>query len=560
MTDTQATTHTPIHPAARMHAQEHLQGKLSRREFLTRSTALGVGAATAYALIGLDAPALAQATAQQGGTLRIQTDVRPLKDPRLWDWSQIANFGRGWLEWLVEYQKDGSIRPMLLESWEVNDDATEYVLNVRPGITWNNGDPFTAQDVARNFERWCDRGLEGNSMASRMGDMIDPDTGRAKDGVIEVVDDTTVRLNLTSPDISIIANVSDYPAAVVHSSYDGGDFMAEGQAVGTGPYLPESLEVGLKGVLVKNPDHAWWGADVEGFGGATLDRIEYIDYGTDPSGWLAAIESEEVDMLYETVGEFVEILDTLDVVKSEALTANTITIRPNQQAEVNGVRPYEDVRVRRALQLATDNNVLLELGYSGYGIPAANHHVAPLHPEYAEVPPVPYDPAAALALIEEAGMADFEHDLISLDDDWRKNTTDAVAAQLRDAGIQVKRTILPGSTFWNDWAKFPFSSTNWNMRPLGVQVLALAYRTGEAWNETGYSSAEFDALLSEAMGIADADRRREVMARLQTLLQEDGVTIQPYWQTIYRHYRPNVIGAEMHPTYEIRPYMLGLAA
>ena len=69
----------------------------------------------------------------------------------------------------------------------------------------------------------------------------------------------------------------------------------------------------------------------------------------------------------------------------------------------------------------------------------------------------------------EAGMADYEHELISIDDDWRKNTTDAVAAQLRDAGIKVKRTILPGSTFWNDWAKYPFSSTNWNHRPFATQ-------------------------------------------------------------------------------------------
>ena len=73
--------------------------------------------------------------------------------------------------------------------------------------------------------------------------------------------------------------------------------------------------------------------------------------------------------------------------------------------------------------------------------------------------------------MKEAGLADFEHELISLDAGFEKDTTDAVAAQLRDAGIKVKRTVLPGSTFWNDWAKYPFSSTNWNHRPLGTQVL-----------------------------------------------------------------------------------------
>ncbi len=128
---------------------------------------------------------------------------------------------------------------------------------------------------------------------------------------------------------------------------------------------------------------------------------------------------------------------------------------------------------------------------------AENHHVCPIHPEYAELPPQVVDPAAAKALIAEAGHADTEFELISLDDGWQTGTCDAVAAQLRDAGINIKRTILPGSTFWNDWLKYPFSATEWNMRPLGVQILALAYRSGEAWNESGLRNAEFDAALAE---------------------------------------------------------------
>jgi len=107
--------------------------------------------------------------------------------------------------------------------------------------------------------------------------------------------------------------------------------------------------------------------------------------------------------------------------------------------------------------MAVDNAVLRELGYAGRGLVAENHHVGPMHPEYAELPPRKVDPAAAKALMDEAGRADFEHELFSIDDAWRKDTTDAVAAQLRDAGIKVKRTILPGSTFWNDWTKYPFS-------------------------------------------------------------------------------------------------------
>ena len=166
----------------------------------------------------------------------------------------------------------------------------------------------------------------------------------------------------------------------------------------------------------------------------------------------------------------------------------------------------------------------------------------------------------AKALMDEAGMGDYEHELISIDDTWRKNTTDAAAAQLRDAGIPVKRTVLPGSTFWNDWAKYPFSTTDWAQRPLGVQVLALAYRSGEPWNETAFANEEFDTLLGQALAIADADQRREVMAKLQEIMQNEGVIIQPYWRSIYRHHKSNIVGADMHPTFEIHVSKLGFAA
>ena len=522
-------------------AGEVKAGQMDRREFLALASAFGASTAVAYSMIGLAAPTKALADEpKKGGTLRVAMSVKAQKDPRTYDWTEMANVTRSWLEPLVRYTHQFTFEPVLLESWDVNDDATEYTLHLRKGITWNNGDAFNADDVVANLNRWCEKEASGNSMAARVGALIDTKTGKAKDGAITKVDDLTVKLKLNEPDIAIIPGFTDYPALVVHRDFDKDGADPIKKPIGTGPFELVSYAVGTKAVVKRRENGKWWGSETP------LDGVEFIDYGTDFNATLNAFESGEIDLDFETPADFIDALDKMDLVKSEVATATTLVARTNITH-----KPYDDQRVRNALQMAVDNDAVMQLGYAGRGTVGENHHVAPIHPEYYPLPKKTRDAAAAKKLMADAGQADFEHELITVEDEWQKNTGDAIAGQLRDAGIKVKRTVLPGSTFWNDWTKYPYSMTIWYMRPLGVQVLALGYRSGEAWNETAYANPDFDAKLKQALSLADPDKRKEVMKDVEQILQDSGVIIQPFWQKLYCHMGKKVKNYGMHQTYQM---------
>ena len=213
-------------------------------------------------------------------------------------------------------------------------------------------------------------------------------------------------------------------------------------------------------------------------------------------------------------------------------------------------KPFDDPRVRKAMRLAVDSRSVLDLAYRGQGLAAQHHHVCDIHPEFAKLPYMERDVEAAKKLLAEAGHPNGIDVEIAAkpDPSWELLAVQAMVEQWKDAGIRVKINVLPSAAFWDVWDKVPFGFTEWTHRPLGVMVLALAYRSGVPWNESHYSNPEFDSLLTKAEGTADVEKRRAVMAELEKIMQEDGPITQPIWRGLITGFDKRVKGFKLHPT------------
>jgi peptide/nickel transport system substrate-binding protein len=555
--------HTLI-PTLKRQLVDHL---IDRREFLRYATLLGMAAPAAYAFIEqvtgqrLARPAAAQGALPKGGTLRLAMRCQDLKSPHTYSWVESSNSARQVLDYLTVTGVDNVTRPGLVEKWEASPDLKTWTLRLRRSVKWHNGRQFTADDVVWNLKRVLDPKTGSSVLGLMKGFLLeDVETGEKDDkgnpkkssrlwdaNAIQKVDDFTVRLNGKSAQLAVPEQLFHYPLLILDPA-ENGEFKVGSN--GTGAFQLVANEVGRKQVL-KARKEGYWG------GGPYLDQIEFIDLGDDPAAAVSALASRQVDGLYGADIVQLEALQKIPHVQMyQVTTAYTATAR------MQPVKPFDDKRVRQAMRYAVDSNVILQVAHRGLGQAGEHHHVSPVHPEYAKLPALTRDVARAKRLLTEAGYAGgIDVELVCRPQPgWELLAVQTMVEQWKEAGIRVKINVMPSTQYWEVWTKVPFGFTTWAHRPLGVMSLALAYRTGVPWNESKYSNPEFDRLLTQAEGTLDVNSRREITARLEQILQDDGPIVQPVWRAIFTFHDKRVLGFRPHPTLYIFGHQLALQA
>jgi peptide/nickel transport system substrate-binding protein len=529
------------------------KGRITRREFLRNATLLGMSLASASAFLASCAPKpeptatpkpVAAPTAtpkpagpKRGGTIRGSMQVIRIDHPARYSWVYDANVTRHVCEYLTLTDGKNITHPYLLEKWEASDDLKTWDLHLRKNVTWNNGDAFTADDVVFTMKEWLNPDV-GSSILGLMS-YLQP-TG------IEKVNDHLVRLHLDVPEIAVPEHLFHYPAQVMHHDFEG-DIIA--QPIGTGPFTMEEYSVGERAVLKARDDYWQMGADGKPL--PYLDEIIYIDQGEDQTAAVTAIKAGQIDHIYDVTPATWEALKDFEGVKVHSVgTARTRILRMRVDMD-----PWKDVRVCKALKLCQKRQRILDLAFFGEGLIGQDHHVAPVHPEYAEVPTPEYDPEQAKALLADAGFPDGLDVELAVGNGWPDVV--AYAETLKEdaaaGGFNITLNTMPNSQYWDLWTEVDLGITPWTHRPLGTMVLNLAYICDAdgnpvPWNETRWCDDEFTELLVQANGTLDVEERRKIMKKLEEIQMERGSIGNAYFFTTWIIMNKKFQNVHPHPT------------
>ncbi len=454
-------------------------------------------------------------------------------------------------EFLVDRDKELGLRPSLAVSWtQVN--PTTWRVKLRPGVTFHDGTPFTADDVVFSYER-------------ARADTSQLRVYSTAAGVPKKIDDLTVEFTTSGPNpvelehmatINIMSKAwCEKNRATKPQNYkDHEDMITAHKANGTGPYMLVAREPDVKTVLKKNPN--WWGIKTGLFDG-NIDDVVYTPIVSDATR-VAALISGEVDLINDPPPQDVPRLAQTPGIKVIEGTENRVVFIGMDQnrdellySNVKGKNPFKDKRVRQALYQAIDIEAIRTSTMRGLAKPTGALLPSPRYSSPEIEKRLPFDRERAKKLLAEAGYPNgFE---VTLDCPNNRYVNDekicqALAAMWSQIGVATRVNAMPRANYFPKIEKLDTSlyMLGWGgaaIDPIFIlqPVLSTYNNKGDGdYNYGRYSNPKLDALTAKVKVDMDPDDRLGVIHEALLALNAETNLIPLHRQVIPWASRSNV--------------------
>ena len=482
------------------------QGKITRRQFLSKASALGVAAAMSPALLGSKAQA---ASPKKGGRLRIgvaggsttdSLDPGKATFPDIMMQMTTMGFLRNCL---VEQDYKGNAIPELAESWEPSAGAKRWVFNIRQGVEFHNGKTLDLDDVIFSIQHH-----RKESSTSILKVAFGSIKEMKKDGKHRVIIDLAEG-NADFPYLLASTRAAIVPAGT--TDFDAG--------IGTGGYVLQDFEPGVSLSAKRNPNY--WKA-----GRAHFDEVDVLSIA-DVNARTTALKSGKIDAMNRPDRKTAHLLDRtpgLQIVNVPGALLYTF----NMLADTP---PYDDNDVRLALKYSVDREHLVKTILRGYGSVGNDQPIASVVKYHAsELPQRKYDPEKAKFHMKKAGKLDHVFKLHTADAAFAGAVDTALLWQnhAKKAGIKLEVVREPNDGYWsNVWDKKPFSACFWFGRATCDWHFSVVYAADAPQNDTNWNHPRFNELLKAARAELDEKKRREMYVEMQQIVHDEGAVVIP---------------------------------
>ncbi len=399
-------------------------------------------------------------------------------------------------ESLTRIGEDGTVQPGLATSWTAGEDGKAYTFKLPKGVVFDNGEKLTSATVKWSFER------------AGAADSTNP-TKRHFGAIaaIETPDPETVVLRLKQPSSLFLSYMASGGAAIFDSKSADGN---KSNPVGSGPYKFKQWVKGDRVVLEKSPTYRDQSK-------ATIRQATF-KFVPDAAAQVPALLAGDIDA-FGTIGA----TETLDRFKADSRFQVIIGSTEGEVPLIlnNNKKPFDDIRVRRAVNHAIERKSIIDGATSGYGLPIGSHF-PPHHPWYVDLTNrYPHDIAKAKELLKEAGYANgIDVNIKPPPFAYARRSAEIVAAQLSEAGIRVK--IEPVE--WAQWLEVVYKQKNYDMTVVAhVSPWDQDNYTRGLDYYYGYKSDAMDALMKAALVESDEAKRKGLYEQIQRKIADDAV-------------------------------------